>query len=92
METHHVDKSLEGKLKCLIFIPIISHTYCDLKCFAWNNEFVPFCKQARIDSVGLEIQLANRNVASRILPIQIHDIDSKDRLNFEQELGALASH
>jgi len=88
LETHHVDKSLEGKLKCLIFIPIISHTYCDLKCFAWNNEFVPFCKQARIDSVGLEIQLANRNVASRILPIQIHDIDSKDRLNFEQEVGS----
>ncbi len=29
LETHHVDKSLEGKLKCLIFIPIISQTYCD---------------------------------------------------------------
>ncbi len=27
-ETHNVDKSLEGKLKCLIFIPILSQTYC----------------------------------------------------------------
>lgn len=88
LETHHVDKSLEGKLKCLIFIPIISHTYCDLKCFAWNNELVPFCKQAQTDTLGLEIQLANRNVASRILPIQIHDIDAKDRLNFEKETGS----
>lgn len=26
LEMHHVDKSLEGKLKCLIFIPILSQT------------------------------------------------------------------
>lgn len=42
LETHHVDKSLEGKLKCLIFIPIISQTYCDPKSFAWQHEFVAF--------------------------------------------------
>ena len=34
LETHHVDKSLEEKLKCLIFIPILSQTYCDPKSFA----------------------------------------------------------
>jgi hypothetical protein len=27
LETHSVDRSLEEKLKCLIFIPIISRTY-----------------------------------------------------------------
>jgi hypothetical protein len=27
LETHNVDKSLERKLKCLIFIPVISQTY-----------------------------------------------------------------
>ena len=37
LETHNVDKSLEGKLKCLIFIPIISQTYCDPKSFAWQQ-------------------------------------------------------
>ena len=26
-ETHNVDKSLEGKLKCLIFIPSLLHSY-----------------------------------------------------------------
>ena len=36
LETYNVDKSLEGKLKCLIFIPIISQTYCDTKSFAWQ--------------------------------------------------------
>jgi hypothetical protein len=29
LETHHVDKSLENKIKSLIFIPIVSQTYCD---------------------------------------------------------------
>ena len=31
LPTHDVDESLKGKLKCLIFIPIISQTYCDPK-------------------------------------------------------------
>ena len=42
LETHIVDKSLESKLKCLIFIPIISQTYCDPKSFAWQHEFLCF--------------------------------------------------
>jgi hypothetical protein len=29
LETHDVDASLKEKLKCPIFIPIISHMYCD---------------------------------------------------------------
>src|SRR5204863_9520014 len=46
LETHHVDKSLETKLKCVILIPILSQTYCDPKCFAWLNEFCAFNKFA----------------------------------------------
>ena len=87
LETYDVGKSLEGKLKCLIFIPIISHTYCDPKSFAWNNEFVVFCKQAKTDAIGLDVRLANRNVTTRILPVQIHDIDFKDQALFEKESG-----
>ena len=34
LETHDVDESLKEKLKCLVFIPIISRTYCDPKSFA----------------------------------------------------------
>ena len=49
LETHNVDKSLEGKLKCLIFIPIISQTYCDPKSFAWQREFCAFNKLAKED-------------------------------------------
>ena len=37
LETHDVDASLKDKLKCLIFIPIISRTYCDPKAFAWEG-------------------------------------------------------
>lgn len=87
LETHQVDKSLEGKLKCLIFIPIISHTYCDPKSFAWSQELLPFCKGAKSDQIGLDIQLQNKNVTSRILPIQIHEIDEQDKQLFEKETG-----
>lgn len=49
LETHQVDKSLEGKLKCLIFIPILSQTYCDPRSFAWQHEFCAFNKLAQAD-------------------------------------------
>ena len=41
-DTHVVDESLAKKLKCLIFIPIISQTYCDESSFAWQHEFLAF--------------------------------------------------
>ena len=87
LETHNVDKSLEIKLSCLIFIPILSHTYCDLKSFAWNNEFLVFCKLANGDPHGLDVRLTNKNVASRILPVQIHELDEKDKRLFVNETG-----
>ena len=89
LETHNVDKSLEGKLKCLIFIPIISQTYCDPKSFAWQHEFVAFNKLAKEDQFGRDIKLSNGNVASRILPIKIHDLDVEDKALFENEIGSV---
>lgn len=58
LETHSVDRSLEDKLKCLIFIPIISKTYCDKNCFAWQNEFCAFNRLAREDRFGRDIRLS----------------------------------
>jgi Predicted integral membrane protein len=89
LETHNVDKSLEGKLKCLIFIPIISQTYCDSKSFAWQHEFVAFNKMAKEDQFGRDIRLASGNVASRILPIKIHNLDQEDKTILENELGGM---
>ena len=89
LETHDVDKSLEGKLKCLIFIPIVSQTYCDTKSFAWQHEFCAFNKLAKEDQFGRDIKLSNGNVGSRILPIKIHDLDSEDKTVLENELGGL---
>jgi len=68
-ETHDVDKSLEGKLKCLIFIPILSQTYCDPNSYAWQYEFLTFNKLAGKDRFGKNIRLRNGNYASRILPV-----------------------
>ena len=89
LETHHVDKSLEGKLKCLIFIPIVSQTYCDTKSFAWQNEFCVFNRLAKQDQFGRDIKLSNGNVGSRILPIRIHDLDVEDKAIFENEIGGV---
>jgi adenylate cyclase len=89
LETHNVDKSLEGKLKCLIFIPIISQTYCDPKSFAWQHEFVAFNKLAKEDKFGRDIKLSNGNVASRILPIKIHDVDQEDKSLIENEIAGV---
>src|SRR5664280_1915702 len=89
LETHIVDESLAKKLKCLIFIPIISQTYCDLKSFAWQHEFCVFNKLAKEDQFGRDISLSNGNVASRILPIKINDLDPEDKTLLETELGGV---
>ena len=88
LETHNVDKSLSGKLKCLIFIPILSQTYCDTKSFAWQHEFVPFINLAKEDTFGRDIKLSNGNVASRILPVKIHDLDPEDNAVLENALNS----
>jgi len=91
LETHDVDQSLNDKVKCLVFIPIVSQTYCDPKCFAWQNEFLAFNKLAKNDEYGLKVTLPNGNTASRVLPIRIHDIDGADKKLVEDEIGFLRS-
>jgi tetratricopeptide (TPR) repeat protein len=86
LETHDVDESLKEKLKCLIFIPIISRTYCDPRSFAWEHEFKAFVEMASRDQYGLKIKLPNGNVASRVLPVQIHDLIAEDKISLEKEL------
>ncbi|MBL7871694.1 MAG: tetratricopeptide repeat protein [Cyclobacteriaceae bacterium] len=88
LESHNVDKSLEGKLKAVIFIPILSQIYCDTKSFAWQNEFCAFNRMALRDSLGRDIKLRDGNVASRVLPVAIHNLDAEDRNLFETELNS----
>jgi TolB-like protein len=88
-ETHNVDKSLEGKLRCLIFIPILSQTYCDPKSYAWQFEFLAFLRMAEKDQFGKDIKLRSGNVAGRILPIRIHDLEPEDVKLFEKETGGV---
>lgn len=88
-ETHNVDKSLEDKLKCLILIPILSQTYCDPKSYAWQYEFLPFLRIVENDPFEKDIKLKSGNVASRILPIRIHDLDPEDVKLFEKETGSV---
>jgi TolB-like protein len=78
LETHDVDDSLKDKLRCLVFIPIISQTYCDPKSFAWAHEFKAFVDLASNDQFGLKVKLPNGNVANRVLPVRIHELDPED--------------
>ena len=89
LETHDVDASLKEKLKCLIFIPIISRTYCDPKSFAWEHEFKVFVELASHDQFGLRIKLPTGNVASRILPVKIYDLEPNDIKQCESVLGGV---
>jgi hypothetical protein len=88
LENHHVKKSLESKLRCLIFIPILSQTYCDSKSFAWQHEFMAFNRMALDDRFGRDIKLENGNVSSRLLPVRIHELDADDKRLIEDELGS----
>jgi TolB-like protein len=90
-ETHDVDKSLEKKLRCLIFIPILSQTYCDPKSFAWTNEFLAFKQFTTADKIGMNVQLINGNVSRRILPVKIHELDPADKQTLAKEIGSVRS-
>jgi len=89
LETHDVDASLKDKLKCLVFMPIISRTYCDPKSFAWEHEFKAFVEQASQDQYGLKVKLPNSNVTSRVLPVRIYDLDTNDIKLCESLLGGV---
>jgi len=88
-DTHDVDASLKDKLKCLIFIPVISRTYCDPKSFAWEHEFKAFIRQSSAEELGLKVTLHSGNVASRLLPVRIHELDAEDRELIENEIGGV---
>jgi hypothetical protein len=88
-ETHHVDQSINTKIKSLIFIPIISQTYCDTSSFAWNQEFKVFKAESERDLIGRMVKLPNGNVGSRILPVKIHEIEVDDTKLLESELNGV---
>jgi hypothetical protein len=89
LESHEVGDSLKEKLKCLIFIPVISQTYCDPKSFAWEHEFKAFVDQASNDQYGLKVKLPGGNVASRVLPVRIYDLNKEDIKLFEYVSGGV---
>jgi TolB-like protein/tetratricopeptide (TPR) repeat protein len=89
LETHDVHASLKEKLKCIVFIPVISRTYCDHKSFAWEHEFKAFVDLTSRDRFGLKINLPNGNIASRVLPVLIHDLETADIKECESVLGGV---
>ncbi len=91
-EFQNNEGSVTPKINSLIFIPIISQTYCDITSPVWKNEFTIFQEEIKKDSFGSKIKLPNGNTASRIIPVKIHDLDTDDVRLLESELsGGLRS-
>jgi len=91
-DTHQVTASLGHRLRALIFMPLLSLTYCDTERFSWQHEFLPFYQLASTDRLGLYLPLASGNVGCRILPLRIHNLDADDVRLLEQTLdGPLRS-
>ncbi len=85
----NTDAALKDRLKCVVFIPVISYTYCDPKSSVWQHEFKTFVEQASQDRFGLKVRLPDGNVAGRVLPVRIHDIDNEDIKPCELVLGGI---
>ncbi len=81
------DGSYSQKIKSLIFIPVISQTYCDIDSPVWLNEFRIFQQEIKNDSIGSNLKLPNGNMVSRVIPAKIHDIDNEDVRLLESELS-----
>lgn len=87
LESNEVTESLKNKLKSVIFIPVLSQTYCDPKSFAFENEFKEFVKQAAQEDFGLKISLYNGNISSRVLPVRINELNTNDTKLVESIVG-----
>ncbi len=88
-DNYDVGDSLKEKLRCLVFIPIVSRTYCDSNAFAWQQEFKPFIAQASTGEFNLKVKLQNGNTASRVLPVRIHELETSDIKLFETEINSV---
>jgi len=81
-----------GNVKSLIFIPIVSQTYCDPESPVWKGEFKGFNEGSKTDSIGNSVKLLNGNAASRVIPVKIHDVETEDIRLLESALsGGLRS-
>lgn len=88
LQAHHlVGASLDAKVNTAIFMPIVSRTYCDPESYAWQHEFQEFLSINREAGRSLEVRLPNGNVASRVLPVRIHNLDQEDVVLMEDCLN-----
>jgi TolB-like protein/tetratricopeptide (TPR) repeat protein len=85
-ETDQVNASLDSHLKSVIFIPVLSQTYCDTHSYAWTEEFIRFIHNSSVDGLGSTIKLHTGNVVSRVLPVCIHELDADDQDLVEKHL------
>ena len=57
------EKRAESPVNSLIFIPVISQTYCDTNSPVWKKEFRVFLDEIKKDLIGSNVKLVNGNIA-----------------------------
>lgn len=85
-ETDQVNASIDSHLKSVVFIPVLSQTYCDTASYAWTEEFIRFIRNCTQDALGNSVKLHTGNVVSRVLPVCIHELDHEDQSLVERHL------
>lgn len=76
----------------VLFIPIISNSYCVINKDNWINEFQYFKNSAINDSLGFLLPFQGNNLLNRILPIKINSISDSEYYVLEGEMdGRLKS-
>lgn len=91
LENHDVDDTIRNRIRSVVFIPVVSQTYCDTKSFAWNHELLAFRELSERESGVLKVTLNDGNVASRILPVMIHELSENDHATLECVIGRVRS-
>ncbi len=87
LDTHDVDDSLKENSKVSSSFPSYLKLTAILKALPGNTSSFLSKRIRSDDQFGLKIKLANGNVASRILPVCIHELDLSDKQLVETELG-----
>jgi hypothetical protein len=57
LEIHDVDALIKDKMKCLIFIPVTSNTYCDPKAFSMEHKLIAFVQYVSAEQLGLSEEM-----------------------------------
>ncbi|MDH5399560.1 MAG: hypothetical protein OEX02_15530 [Cyclobacteriaceae bacterium] len=71
--------------KSLVFIPVMSHRYCNPQGKEWISEFKKFVDDANGDDYGIELAREGKTAVHRVVPILINKLEDSKLALLEKE-------